>query len=113
MSVDVDEEVTTSGRYYGKERQNRERDNLLFNSNELQLPINRLKDVLSDAGVQLGTDDARRLSGLIARGVSSSFASHTGTNDTYYYKCQYMCVIIKFKIIDDQITLNEKHFFHF
>ena len=69
-----------------------------------------MKDVLSDAGVQLGTDDARRLSGLIARGVSSSFASHTGTNDMYYYKCQYMCVNIKFNIIDDQITLNEKHF---
>ena len=113
MGTEVDEEVTTSGRYYGKERQNRERDNLLFSSNELQLPINRLKDVLSDAGVQLGTDDARRLSGLIARGVSSSFASHTGTNDLYYNKCQNVCVNIKFNIIDDQITLNEKHFFHF
>ena len=108
MGSEVDEEVTTSGRYYGKDRQNRERDNLLFDSNELQLPINRLKDVLSDAGIQLGTDDARRLSGLIARGVSSSFSSHSGRNNTNYYESCCMVMNYKMDIIKYQIRQNKK-----
>ena len=75
LEDNTDSEVTTSGRHYGKERKRREEYNKMINNNELLLPINRLQDVLSDAGIQLGTDDTKRLSGLISRGVSLSSSS--------------------------------------
>ena len=63
-------EVTSSGRCYGREREERE-DNVAAVNDLPLLPVKNLRDILSNAGVQLGTDDAERLTSLITREVSN------------------------------------------
>lgn len=71
--------ITTSGRYYERGRQEREQRNAAVDTEPFQLPISKLRDVLSDAGIQLGCDDAERLRSVVARDVSNSPRNLKGT----------------------------------
>ena len=86
----IEEEVTSSGRFYGREREERENINNMNNNidnDSMKLPVNVLRDILSDAGVQLGTDDAMRLTNYVTRevgknnSVKSQKDGNTNTNN--------------------------------
>ena len=62
--------VTSSGRFYGKEREDREFR--IKNTEPFLLPVSKLRDVLSDVGVQLGNDDTERLKDVITRETATT-----------------------------------------
>jgi hypothetical protein len=64
--------ITSSGRDYRKGKEERERSNHAYNSRVI--PVDHLRGVLSDVGVQLGSDDASRLDNLVKREVDSSLS---------------------------------------
>ena len=59
--------VTSSGRFYSKEREEREFNTK--NTVSLSLPVSMLRNVLSDAGIQLGNDDIERLKDTVTRDI--------------------------------------------
>ena len=59
--------VTSSGRFYGKQRE--ERESNTKNTELLSLPVSMLRNVLSDAGIQLGNDDIERLKDVVTREI--------------------------------------------
>ena len=61
--------VTSSGRFYGKEREDREFR--IKNTEPFSLPVSKLRDVLSDVGIQLGNDDTERLKDVITREIAT------------------------------------------
>ena len=63
--------VTSNGRQYDKERRERERHQSDINS--ALIPVSCLRNVLSDAGVQLGTEDVKRLENRIVDKVTEDY----------------------------------------
>ena len=63
--------VTSNGRQYDKERRERERHQSDINS--ALIPVSCLRNVLSDAGVQLGTEDVKRLKNRIVDKVTEDY----------------------------------------
>ena len=63
--------VTSNGRQYDKERRERERHQSDINS--ALIPVSCLRNVLSDAGVQLGTEDVKRLENRIVDKVTENY----------------------------------------
>jgi hypothetical protein len=63
--------VTSSGRHYAREREEREERDAL-DKEPFMLPVSKLRDVLSDAGIQLGSDDVERLRSLVTHEVASN-----------------------------------------
>ena len=74
---------TTSGRNYGKEREEREQQTIKQNS--AMIPISHVRNVLSDAGVQLGTEDSKRLENLLLDRISVKNSNNTLGNYTENY----------------------------
>lgn len=69
--TDGGEGVTSSGRHYARQREEREERDA-FDREPYRLPVSKLRDVLSDAGIQLGSDDVERLRCLVTREVASN-----------------------------------------
>ena len=63
--------VTSSGRHYAREREEREERDAI-DKEPFMLPVSKLRDVLSDAGIQLGSDDVERLRCLVTTEVASN-----------------------------------------
>ena len=63
--------MTSNGRQYDKERRERERHQSDINS--ALIPVSCLRNVLSDAGVQLGTEDVKRLENRIVDKVTEDY----------------------------------------
>ena len=68
------DDVTSSGRQYGKERVEREKRQSLENLSSI--PLNRVRYVLSNAGIQIGSEDASRLESKIREMLPTQ---HTNT----------------------------------